>query len=337
MIRRLISITVIAIALPVAIVTAPIWILLAAAADIVDRLWRFPTVRLGLFAMVYLTHQWAGVGWAGWLAVQERLGRRSKLLEYRETQSWWAASQLRAARRLLGVNFEIDDVNTFPDRSFVLLSRHASMVDAVLPIVLVTGHLQRYAHYVVKDELLWDPAINIYGTRLGNRFVGRGTRTEADLDGIANLADNAEPNSVMVIFPEGTYATPTSRKKVLGSLARKAESGELEQEVVEYAAKLDQLLPPKPAGTLKLVSRQPHADVVVLGHVGLEGVAELKGLRRRFPLTQPVVLRWWTYRRAELPTGDEKLEVWLRNRWVELDDWVAETLSSRTDPGRRPF
>jgi 1-acyl-sn-glycerol-3-phosphate acyltransferase len=336
-IRRLISITVMAIALPVAIVTAPIWILLAAAADIVGRLWRFPTIRLGLFALVYLTHQWAGVGWAGWLAVQERLGGRSRLLEHRETQTWWAASQLRAARKLLGVNFDIDDLNTLPDRPFLLVSRHASMVDAVLPIVLIAGHLQRYAHYILKDELLWDPAINIYGTRLGNRFVGRGTRTDADLQGIAQLADNAEPNSVMVIFPEGTYATPTSRKKVLGSLARKVESGKLDAETVKYASNLKHLLPPKPAGTLKLLSQQPDADVVVLGHVGLEGVAELKGLRRRLPLTNPVVLRWWTFPRAELPHDVEKLEMWLRNRWVELDDWVATTLSNQTDATGRTF
>jgi 1-acyl-sn-glycerol-3-phosphate acyltransferase len=325
MTRRLISITAVAIALPLGVLTAPVWIVLAVAADIVGRLWRFPTVRLGLFGIVYLLHQWAGLGLAAWLILSEKLTGRSRLLDYREVQLWWAASLLRAARRLLGVDFTVEHDTPLPDHSFALISRHASMIDAVLPSVLIVGRLRRYVHYVLKDDLLWDPAIATYGIRLGNWFVARGSRTEDELEGIARLARNAQPDSVLVIFPEGTYATPTSRRRVAASLAAKAEAGELAPEVVEYARGLRNLLPPKPAGTLTLLANRPDADVVILGHVGLEGVAQLKGLRRRLPLTHPVVVRWWSHRRDELPQDPDELEDWLQQRWIELDRWVADT------------
>ncbi len=324
MFRRLVSIAAVGVALPLAVVTAPIWIPLTMAADLVGRLWRFPTVRLGLFGVVYLAHQWLGIYRAVEISLTSRLTRRSGLGDERDVQTWWATSLLQWAHRLLGVDFEPVDLSAMPTGSFILLSRHASMVDAVLPIVLICGHLNRYAHYVLKDELLWDPVINIFGRRLGNQFVGRGTRTDADLDGIARLADGALPDSALVIFPEGTYATPSNRARILESLSRKIESGELQPAAVAYAEKLEHLLPPKPGGTLALMAHRPEADVVVLGHVGLEDMADLNGFRRQLPLCKPITVRFWVHRRHELPADPSEQEEWLRARWIELDQWVEE-------------
>jgi len=335
MIRRLISVSAVVVALPIAVLTAPIWLTLAIVADVVGRLWRFPSLRLGLFGIVYLVHQWAAVALACWLVPVERLTGRSQLLRYRDVQLWWAASLLRWSRRLLGVDFKIEDsdISDFPAGRFVLLSRHASMVDAALPMVLVVGHADRRTHYVLKDELLWDPAIGTFGPLLGNHFVARGSRTEDDLDGIARLAANAAPNSGMVIFPEGTYSTGQARHRILRSLNRKVSAGELEPDVLEQVNRLENLLPPKPAGTVTMLTNRPDADVVILGHVGLEGVAHLRGLRHRLPLRKPVVVRWWVHPRGELPTDPEQLEDWLQDRWVELDRWVTDALG-RTSLGR---
>jgi len=322
MVRRLVSIAAVGFALPVAVLTAPIWIPLSTAADLVSRRWRFPTLRLLAFAVVYLAHQWVGIARAVEISMASRFTRRSGLPAERDVQAWWAASLLQWANRLLGVDFEPVDLSKLPSGSFILLSRHASMVDAVLPIVLICGHLKRYAHYVLKDELLWDPVINIFGTRLGNQFVARGQRTDADLDGIARMADGALPHSALVIFPEGTYATARNRSRVLESLRRKVGSGELESDVVAYAEKLDHLLPPKPAGTLALMAHRPDADIVVLGHVGLENMADLSGLRRQLPLRNPIAIRYWVHPRNDLPVDPEALETWLRRRWIDLDHWI---------------
>ena len=324
--RRVVSTAAVAVLLPLLLVTAPIWLVVAVVADGIGRLWRFPTVRLGLFTLVYLAHQWAGMTAALGLWLTETLTRRPRLNGYRRVQAWWAGSLLTYAKRLLGVTIEFDDPPPLPDGRFVLMSRHASMVDAVVPITLVPG---RFVHYVLKDELLWDPAIGTFGTKLGNQFVARGSRTSADVAGVAKLAADAQPDSALVIFPEGTYATPKTRSRVLASLKGKVERGELGGDVLEQANKLEYLLPPKPAGALAMLSNRPEADVVVVGHVGLEGVAELKGLRSRLPLVHPVVVRWWNYKRSELPTSAEELEDWLQHRWVELDKWVSDVLADR--------
>ncbi|MDH3293298.1 MAG: acyltransferase, partial [Acidimicrobiia bacterium] len=141
--------------------------------------------------------------------------------------------------------------------------------------------------------------------------------------------------SALVIFPEGTYATPTSRRRVTDSLARRVAAGHLDTAVVDYARSLASLLPPKPAGTLALLSNRPDADVVILGHVGLEGVAQFRGLRRQLPLRHPVVLRWWIHPREHLPHELDKLEAWLRHRWIELDQWVTATMAARGWPHER--
>jgi hypothetical protein len=99
-----------------------------------------------------------------------------------------------------------------------------------------------------------------------------------------------------------------------------------ETEAVARARRLQTLLPAKPAGTLALLRGRPDADVVIVGHTGLEGVANLKGLRKRLPLQRPVTVRWWVHRRAELPGTEEALERWLADRWEELDQWVTGDL-----------
>lgn len=334
MLRRLVSITAVLVALPVAVLTAPIWIPVTVAADVVSRLWRFPTPRLAAFALVYLAHEWVGIARAVQISAMRRLTRRVSLASERDMQAWWATSLLQWAHRILGVDFEPIDMSGLPPNSFILLSRHASMVDAVLPIVLICGHLKRYAHYVMKDELLWDPVINIFGKRLGNQFVSRGSRTDANVDGIARLAAGALPDSALVIFPEGTYATAGNRKRVLDSLRRKAASGELEPEVVAYAEKLDHLLPPKPVGTLALLAHRPEADVVVFGHVGLEDMAGLAGLRRRLPLPEPISMTYWTFTCSDVPASPDQQHDWLRDRWIDLDDWIGSVLDRRPDRAR---
>ena len=59
--RRLVSCTIVGLALPLGIVTAPVWIPVAALVDAIHGLFRFPTIRLGLYAIVYLAHEWVGL------------------------------------------------------------------------------------------------------------------------------------------------------------------------------------------------------------------------------------------------------------------------------------
>lgn len=328
--RQLASWTTVVIALPVAVVTIPLWVPLAALADLAGGLHRFPTVRLGLFAIAYLVHQWVALATASWLWLTGGFGRRLDLDLHRRIQTWWGVSLLGWARRLLGVELEFGDTSELPTGRFILASRHASMVDAVLPIPLVCRDLDRFAHYVLKDQLRWDPAIALFGRRLGNEFVTRGRNTDDDLSGVRAMAEAALPDSALVIFPEGTYAGERTRERVLRSLERRVGDGSVPPEVAERARRFRRLLPPKPAGFNQLLEGQPGADVVVVGHVGLEGVAKLTGLRRRLPLDRPISVRWWVHTRSEIPVDAEARAEWLYLRWYELDIWVDDQLSTRS-------
>lgn len=324
--RRLVAVLAVLALLPLAVVTAPLWALAAVLVDRAQGLRRLPSLRLGAMAVVYLAHEWACLVAAAALTVRDAAlavaGRPApEPTAWRRVEGWWISSLLGWARRLLAIRFDLPQPPDFPAGGFVLLSRHASMADAVLPVWLLTGLRQRWVHYVLKRELRFDPTLDIYGRRLGNHFISRrGGDSDAEAVALGALARQARPGAALVIFPEGTYATPGRRRRIRGSLARRGST-----ELVELADDLRHLLPPKPAGTLALLAGQPTFDVVVMGHVGLEGVAELRGLRRRLPLAEPVTVRWWHHARHELPIGDAELIAWLNDRWRTLDRWIDTT------------
>ena len=55
----------------------------------------------------------------------------------------------------------------------VLMMRHASLVDTLLPTVLVLRRHRIRLRYVLKRELLWDPALDLAGNVLPNYFLDR--------------------------------------------------------------------------------------------------------------------------------------------------------------------
>lgn len=325
--RRAISFTVILLGLPALLLALPFIIVVGGLIDLVGGLRQLPTVRLALYALVYLVHEWVGLI----VAAALRLAELTRIVDarseaqfdrYRRMQAWWSSSLLDWARRLLNVRFDLDDLSEFPENGFIVLSRHASMVDAVLPAVLVSKDLKRYVHYVLKQELQWDPNLDVYGHRLGNYFVSRDGDGDSEADAIGRFALTTRPRSATVIFPEGTYATPGRQERIRASLARRGED-----ELLALATELRHLLPPKPAGTLALLDNRPDHDVVVMGHVGLEGVTDA-GLRHRLPLRHPVTVRWWVHPRSTIPATDEERIAWLNEQWRTLDRWVASVAHS---------
>ena len=130
--------------LPLWTVLTPLWAVFSIAADLFGGLRRLPTLRLCTFLLVFLVHDWIGMIAAAWLWITGSFGRRINLDRHRRVQGWWGTSLLDWGRRLLGVRFEFDDLSELPTRTFVMLSRHASMIDAVIPVTLVTRRLGRY-------------------------------------------------------------------------------------------------------------------------------------------------------------------------------------------------
>lgn len=316
--RRLASIPAVVVGLPVLLLGGPVVVLLGALADIRSGYRGLPSLRLWLFGIIFLVYEWIGQGYALFLWVTGGFGRRLHHRRHQGMQAWWVASLFRWARRILGVEVELDDLSTLPEGELVVLSRHASMVDALIPALIWASTLRRPVHYVLKKELRLIPNIDVYGHRLGNHFVDRVGDRETEVAAIATMARGARPRSALVIFPEGTYATDKAKQRIQASLERRGETAR-----AALNKELRYLLPPRPGGALALLNERPEAPVVIVGHVGLEGLAELDGLRRNLPSKRKVIVRWWVVDRADVPTNDDDRKAWLDREWRKLDQWVA--------------
>ena len=320
--RRLISISLVILLLPLCLLLTPVALLYSLVSDLRGGRTALPTFRLWLFTIVFIAHEWLVIPLSAGLWVRGGFGRSLDTALHSEIQGRWVGSLLRWAGRLLDVAVEWPDHRAFPDGKVVVLSRHASMIDAVIPAYLFTARLDRPVHYVMKRELMWLPSIDIFGHRLGNHFVDRAGDTEREVAAIVRLIESAEQDAGIVIFPEGTYATTETRTKVLASLAKRGDT-----ELVDFAEQLNHLLPPKPAGAIALLQRVE--QVVLFGHVGLEGVAEFRGLRHNLPATLPILTKAWPFNVGDLPDLDDARIEWLHERWLALDAWVSEQHTRR--------
>ena len=235
-------------------------------------------------------------------------------------QSTWVDSILRVARRMLRLDLDIegaDELGTAPaDGPLIVLCRHASMVDTLVPAKLLFDRGYR-VRYVLKDELLWDPALDIIGHRLPNCFVDRSsTDKAAELDAIGALAAGAGPGEALVIFPEGTRWSPEKRHRAIERLRTDDPAA------AERAERLTSTLLPRPAGTLALLAGRPDADVVIVSHTGLEGLAGPKDALRLLPLRRPMQVSFRRVRRGEVPDSPDAQRDWLLDQWTQVDDWI---------------
>jgi hypothetical protein len=82
------------------------------------------------------------------------------------------------------------------------------------------------------------------------------------------------------------------------------------------------VLPPRPSGTLALLDASD-ADVVVLAHHGLEGLATAREIWAGGLVGSKIRVAMWRIDREEIPRGRRERMEWLYRTWAEVDDWVA--------------
>ena len=293
----------------------PLWVVLSMVLDLGSRSWRLPTFRLLSFAWVWLWLETFGLAGAVgiWAAGQAHNHRANYAL-----QRWWAKRLIAALRSTCGLKIEVEGVEHISDGPLICLGRHASLGDALVSAWIFGSLAKRFPRYVMKKELLFDPCLDVVGQRIPNYFVDRGSAAvRQELTGIRTMAANMGEQDVAVIFPEGTR---TNDEKRVGLVAR------LERRAPERHAKLlglQRLLPPRSAGASVLLEEIPDGDVVVMWHVGFDGLDTFAGVRRRIASANPsakVVLE--LHRRESIPGGDE-FEAWLDDRWLEIDAKVV--------------
>ncbi|NNF54499.1 MAG: hypothetical protein HKN03_08660 [Acidimicrobiales bacterium] len=323
--RRAFSIPLSLLLAPLMLVLSPLVIPLLALIDIVSGApRRLPLARIGLMAVAFACHEWYAMA----LYLRALLGSKERRLDrLQEGMGTWSMSLIKWAGHTLGAKLDWGDPATMPKGYLLLLSRHASNVDAIIPSALFPHILERPAHYVLKRELRWISSMDLFGPPLGNYFVARGGNTGAELQQLRALGEHVRPEGALVIFPEGTFATPAARKRIRASLERRNEKTAL-----ALTDELRALLPPKPSGVHALLRARPDARPMILAHRGLDGVASMAGMRANVPLRTPVVVRWWPT--EPVPTGEAAQELWLQDEWRRLDRWV--TSDSLVPPPEAP-
>ena len=339
-VRRVVIAPLVVVSVVLAVVALPLGLLIAAfLSRHVPGRWRI--LRVTWFLFVYLALEALGliVLFAIWIV--SGFGWKLRSPSFQEAHyrfmAWWLRRVLGSARRTFRVSIDVQlaDERPAPDRPLLVLSRHAGPGDSFLLIdALLNGDQGRRRPRIVLNDLLqWDPCVDVVLNRLPNRFVpAHGGGGRGAVDAISELTSTMQGGDAFVIFPEGGNFTPKRRTRAIEKLDEIGRPG-----LADRARRMNHVLPPKPAGTLAAVGAAPDADVVFVGHVGLEGLSTVRDVWRGIPMDAAVVARYWVTPADEVPPAEDR-ERWLYGHWQELDDWIDRVLDERgmRDCGVRP-
>lgn len=316
--RRAVSIPSVLLAATALLVLLPVWLPLAALADLVRGRLRLPTVRLLAFAVCWSWLEAVGVTIAAglWLVGQRRNARAHFAL-----QRWWAAQLMSALQLTTGIRVDAADATSLSPGPAIMLCRHASLADSLLSAWVVTSKARMNPRYVLKKELLADPCLDVVGNRLPNYFLDRQAPDSAtELSALRILAAGLTDGQVAVIFPEGTRSSPPKRARALQKIRERDPAR------ADRLAEMQHLLPPRPAGALALLGGCPQADVIVAWHVGFDGLDTFGGILRHLARTPtPVQFHARRIARADVPGGDAFTR-WLDDQWLQSDRAVHALL-----------
>jgi 1-acyl-sn-glycerol-3-phosphate acyltransferase len=293
---------------------------------------RWAACRAIALGLGYLGAEVAGLlaSFAVWLVAGPWLGarRRFEAANFR-LQVHWARAIFTIARRVYALRVELDLAEP-AERPVLLLVRHASLVDALLPTVFVSGRDGTRLRFVLKRELLLDPCLDVVGQRLPNAFVARGgdepAREEAS---IRRLAEALGPRDGVVIFPEGTRFTP---KKLEAALARIRASGDPVR--IARVGSLRHVLPLRSRGMLALLEAAPEADLLFLAHHGLEGTSRASTVLRGGLIGRRIRVHTWRVPVAALPEDRVGRLAWLDAEWARIDAWIDASEQEPQAPAR---
>ena len=242
-------------------------------------------------------------------------------------QDLWARALFAAARSLFALRLDVRDDGAVGRGPIVVFARHASLADTLLPAVLVAHRHRIRLRWVLKRELLWDPCLDVVGHRLPNVFVRRGSSDSGrEVAAIRTLGADLGPEDGILIYPEGTRATPAKLARARQALARS------DPERAARLASLRHVLPPRGGGPLALLDVDPPAAAVFMAHAGLDGAASLGDVWRGALIGRTIHVAFWRVRAGDIPRTTAARLAWLDAQWLRMDDWVAAHL--RPPPAR---
>ncbi len=311
--RRLLTIPVVYCVSAMLFTLFPLWASVTLLAGAVNTDWR-SSFRCVCFITVYAFCESVGIVVSGllWL-LRPLLGKRRYLNGNHKLQMAWASALKVAAEKLFRLRFIVEGLPALEGPAAIVLPRHTSIGDTILPVVFYALPRDFGVSYVLKRELLLDPCLDIVGNRLPNVFLDRGSPDmPSELSSLEQLAEQSDRSNALVIYLEGTRFSQKKLKRI------QQKQGDLQWQTV---------LPPRLSGTLALMKGAPEKDLLFCAHTGFEASGSFAALFNGGWLDTTVRLHFWRVRAAEIPSGDDERKALLLSQWQTMDRSVAELQS----------
>jgi 1-acyl-sn-glycerol-3-phosphate acyltransferase len=309
----------------------PVVLLVALAVDVVLWLRRrkpFMAIRLVAMAWWFLLNELHGIASLAFIALvnggRDTLRRRRMVYDLRIR---WARIHLAGIRTLFGLKFEIEGLEDAGPGPVVVLIRHASIIDNMLPDAVLAHAHGLGLRYVIKRELQMIPTIDIGGRWIPTNFVRRASKDPlAEVAKLRGLAVDLADGEGILIYPEGTRHTDEKLARAQAIIAERTP------ELAPLANRLRNVLPPRLGGPIALLEEARGADVVLFAHVGLDGFEYISDIWEGGLIGTPVRMRFWRFAAGEIPRSETELTEWLYGVWQQLDDWVGEQRAQDAAP-----
>lgn len=298
----------------------PPLLILAAITDLVRSvLWKIPptAVRLLLFMFAFLAVESVAIPLLGisWLMTRgnpEALARQTF-----QIQKVWNALLFDTVQSLFGLTVRIEGASNVHPGPVLILIRHSSIVDVLLPVVFIGVREDMRLRFVLKRELLNDPCLDIAGQRLPNYFVARtASDSDKEVESIVALSRQMGRQEGLLIYPEGTRFTPQKHAEAVAKLRQTSP------ELADIAQTFQHVLPPRLKGAMALL--EEGLDVVFMAHVGLDQLTHFTDLWKGGLVKRAVHIKLWRISAKEVPRGKQARARWLMLEWQKLDKWIDE-------------
>ncbi|MGA1675421.1 MAG: 1-acyl-sn-glycerol-3-phosphate acyltransferase [Pseudomonadales bacterium] len=233
-----------------------------------------------------------------------------------QLQGWWANALKRLAEILFNLRFEITGEQALAGKAAFMLPRHASIADTIIPMVFYAIPYRLRLRYVLKQELLIDPCLDIVGNRLPNLFVDRsGQDSESARRGVATLTQDLAEDEGVLIYPEGTRFSQSKRDALR---VRQRDNHALLAQLARWRL----LMPPRLGGTLALLENNPGRDLVFCAHTGFEGSSHFSSLLNGSWVGAQVRIHFWRVPFATIPQHRDAQVHFLFEQWDLMETEV---------------
>ncbi|MFH8251727.1 1-acyl-sn-glycerol-3-phosphate acyltransferase [Microbacterium sp. B2969] len=212
-----------------------------------------------------------------------------------------------------------------PGTPLIVASRHAGPGDSFIIVHTLLNEVERMPRIVLKYTMQWDPTIDVLLGRIPTRFIvpsGFGGKTKGGGHGVEeslrDLATGLGPDDAFVIFPEGGNMTSTRRRTRIDRLRASGRTA-----LADRAESMLHVMPPQPGGMYAALEASPDADVVFIGHTGLDRLITMGDIWRDLPMDKRITMHAWRVPRADIPSAREEQAEWLFGWFEQIDGWIS--------------